>query len=351
MGSLNSKVEGTGQGQRSVLASRYQGGLEGLPTEIIYQSFSYLIALPPPGGSHFLRPSQDVKTLRLVSKRCNELASPFLVNSIRVFFTSESLLRLETFAKNPAISNGVKTVEINVSYYDNILATDRMSYAKHCASSWSLDLARSEHYGGRGVNYAWDDYAVREWYKVAEDDFVEDGCNERQDFLLKAFGEYCCRWEDQENLKADGKHVVRVAGALSRFSNLQLIGINDSAWNSGHTSFIYKRPKNSASNDTYGPFSGTKTLEHYCLKTLEWKQAYATSNLCPPPVEILPELFEAFRESLIRPPTIKISIDLPHSFGAIQLTESHRKAVRKNRSLRRFFNSSPRLLDLYHASE
>jgi hypothetical protein len=119
-----------------------------------------------------------------------------------------------------------------------------------------LDLARSEHYGGRGVNYAWDDYAVREWYKVAEDDFVEDGCNERQDFLLKAFGEYCCRWEDQENLKADGKHVVRVAGALSRFSNLQLIGINDSAWNSGHTSFIYKRPKSK-----FDPEIGNKSDE------------------------------------------------------------------------------------------
>jgi hypothetical protein len=245
MGSWNSKAGGTGQRQRSALASRYQGGLEGLPAEVICQSFSYLIAHLPPRGSDFLGPSQDVKNLRLVSKRCNELVSPFLINYIRVFFTSESLLRLETFAKNPAISRGVKIVEINVSYYDKFLATDRVLYAKHCASCWSLNLAKAEHYGGLGINYASDDYTVRQWYKVAEDDFVEDGCNERQDFLLKAFGEYCRRWEEQENLKADGKHIVRVAEALSRFSNLQLIDINDSAWNSnsGHTSFIYKRSK------------------------------------------------------------------------------------------------------------
>lgn len=245
MGSWSSKVGGTGQRQRSALASRYRGGLEGLPDKVIYQSFSYLIADLPPRGSDFLRPTQDVKNLRLVSKRCNELVSPFLINHIRVLFTSESLLRLENFAKNPVISSGVKIVDINVSYYDESLATDRALFAEHCARSWSWDLARAEQYGGLGINYASDDYTVRQWYQMAEDDFVEDGCNERQDFLLKAFEEYFRRWEEQENLKADGKHIVRVAEALSRFSNLQLIDINDSAWNSnsGRTPFIYERSK------------------------------------------------------------------------------------------------------------
>src|SRR3954451_3661921 len=102
------------------MASPYQGGLEGLSTEIINHCFSYLMSShqakqppppPPPGSSYFPGPSREarnyVKNFRLVSKKCNELISPLLVNSIRVFLTSESLLRLETFAKNTAISKGV----------------------------------------------------------------------------------------------------------------------------------------------------------------------------------------------------------------------------------------------------
>jgi hypothetical protein len=68
--------------------------------------------------THSNPPNTDIPNLRLVSRRFNALASPFLIPSTSVSFTSSSLNDLERLANLPDLAKGVRKVEIIVSYYE-----------------------------------------------------------------------------------------------------------------------------------------------------------------------------------------------------------------------------------------
>jgi hypothetical protein len=60
----------------------------------------------------------DIFNLRLVSRHFNALASPFLITSTSISFTSPSFHDLEYLANHLDFAKGVQKVEVDVSYFD-----------------------------------------------------------------------------------------------------------------------------------------------------------------------------------------------------------------------------------------
>jgi hypothetical protein len=81
-----------------------------LPNELLTSILTHL--------THSNLPNTNIPNLRLVSRRFNALASPFLIPSTSVSFTSSSLNDLERLANHPDLAKGVRKVEIIVSYFD-----------------------------------------------------------------------------------------------------------------------------------------------------------------------------------------------------------------------------------------
>lgn len=100
--------------------------LEDLPLEILRGCFT-----------HLKHTRGDLQNLRLVSKRLHDISSELLIESTRVSITSESLLRLENLSYHSAFSKLITTVEINVSYFDVAIATDRGVFVSQCVKMLS----------------------------------------------------------------------------------------------------------------------------------------------------------------------------------------------------------------------
>src|ERR1700733_2802153 len=123
-------------------------GLQDLPVEILTQCFKHLSELPDS--------REDLEASRLTSKRLSEIVAPILIHSVRVHISLDSLARLDEISQHPLIAKSVRTVEINLSFYDALLAKDFSLFAKCCTSElswdagifercpWGLDLDRNK---------------------------------------------------------------------------------------------------------------------------------------------------------------------------------------------------------------
>lgn len=286
---------------------RNQRKLEDLPDELLGSCFQYL-----------KDSRKQIQNLRLVSRRFNAVSSEFLIESYPVHIESESLYRFERLSQHPVFCKSIKNIKIIVSYYDASLAVDRGLFGMHCGSNLYQHVEIYERFidsGEEGLDYSRLWLIPDEWEAVGNENFVEESSTERQRFLLAAHSEYHRRFIDQEQLKQDGAHIRRICAGLMRLCNLQYIAIDDDP----HTRSYEGERK---------PFSDEELMES-CLIQSTWKGSYITSSLTSPPVEFIPELFQALSvSSTIRPSKFTIRITPPNDLRCLQLTEIQRQAVR-----------------------
>jgi hypothetical protein len=280
--------------------------LEGLPYEILGNCIEYL--------EHS---KEDIQNLRLVSKRCNAVSSPFLLDSIRVCVTSSSLFIFETLSQHPVFSKSIRNVKIDVSYYDAKLAEDRGLFGRHCGSNLYRRLECYER--STSFTEEEEDPTQRlwpvsdEWERVdTQAAHLEETCTETERLLLDAHSHYNQLYLDQEQVKQDGAHIQRICVALERFSNLMSITIDDSPYYSPRA--------------WPGDFSDEELLED-CLRPSAWQGSFITAPLTSPPVEIIPELFQALGKTSVRPTKFRILISPPFNLRSMQLSEPACQAI------------------------
>ncbi|OCK84760.1 hypothetical protein K432DRAFT_378310 [Lepidopterella palustris CBS 459.81] len=281
--------------------------LELLPTETLSHCFSYL---------RFSKP--DIKNLRLVSRRCAAVSSPFLIQSACVYISSNSLSRFEELCQHPVFRKSIKSVQINVSYYDAKLAEDLGTFGAHCGAILFRNLEVHDRFRVFRNSVKFDIGPLwpvpDEWRRAVEVD-VEAVGTAKQKFLLRMLREYGKLYEDQEQVRLEGAHIRRITSALQQLTNLSSIIIDDNPhWRLG-------RQKQQQQFQEEG-------LTRMCLAPSAWKGSFITAPITSPPVEIIPSLFHALAETSIRPSTFAIILTPPHDLRCLQLTPSHRDAIK-----------------------
>lgn len=91
-----------------------------LPDELLLGIFRYLLNC------------DDIKRLRLSSKRLNKTSSHLLINTLRVSPNAKSLERLDQVSRHPTISRGVRRLIVSVDVYSPELARDVQGFTTYC---------------------------------------------------------------------------------------------------------------------------------------------------------------------------------------------------------------------------
>lgn len=295
--------------------------LQDLPMDILTECVKHLIE-----GSRDAQ--SDLKALRLTSKGLDTLSAPFLINFARVYISSASLTRLEEISEHVAFSGSVRSVKINVSFYDKNLADDFALFAKFCAREllqslnmyelftrfnpghYSIEEAEAEAEFQRGKT------ALEDWELISES--ADGKCNPekpmgKQVLLYNAHREYARRYQDQESVKHDNEHMQRIGACLKRFNNLRAVLIDDSSYR-----FDYKSTLGSEQGHKFSD----EALTESCLRAMHWKGAFPPSRPALPPVELIPSLFDTLKHFSIFPSEFQITFTPPHDLTVLRMSES-----------------------------
>jgi hypothetical protein len=302
-----------------------------LPNELLSQCFCHLRKVEK-WGTRELRNARlvskqrkvqqrgnndDIQNVRLVSKHCNAISSPFLISSATIYITSASLAHMEELCDHPVFSQSIKEVEINCSYYDKCMAESIGLYGAHCGFTLFRDLEMYSR-GSRSRMYPVDENALVHisdgWTAFNEEDYFKNNpdLTEKQQWLLDAHEQYRQRYEDQMRIKVGNAHIQRICVALTKLSHLQSITLTDAR---------YYSPQRHAT------FSDPDLLET-CLLASTWKGSFITAFLTRPPVEMIPDLFTALAQTDVRPTSFSIDIKPPTDLQCLELREPARKALK-----------------------
>ena len=286
----------------------------------------------------FLEPSKsNIGNLRLVSKRIHANASPFLITNIHVSLEHESIRELTALSEHPVFSRCIKSVELDVSYYDKVLVESLARFAEHNASDMgnTLDLMerwtsnwyasdgkalkghqeeRDAYSGAYDVLQEWDDLVIQlgENYQV---DITDCGATDGQKLLLDAYQEYVKLYEEQTEFLTDGKGIGQIAQALTNITGLQEILLVDEKWT---------KPDESVSTWDWM----VNGLKQRCLAKSRWNGSFMTAMDTQPPTHVISDLFLALANSQIRPKLFAISITAPANMRCISFTPTELEAIR-----------------------
>ena len=308
-------------------------GLQDLPIEILTQCFKHLSGLPDS--------REDLEASRLTSKRLSEIVTPILIHSVRVHISLDSLARLDEISQHPLIAKSVRTVEINLSFYDALLAKDFSLFAKCCTSDlswdagifeqcpWGPDLDRSkEEEEEIEIDHAKACKAETEWTAVCKEDYDKGNLTPYQTILQEAYQEYRRRFDDQELAKRDNRHLAGIAVALRRFMGLQGIVLSDDPWKRRFSRIekVNTTTQEKSKPDDKSSFSDA-ALKSRCLTASCWKGSFFTAETAPPPAQLIPDIFTALQHSSIFPSEFDISISPPIDLTVLQMSSDQLRCI------------------------
>ena len=307
--------------------------LQDLPTEILTRCFKHLSALP--------NCRKDLEASRLTSKRLSEIVAPILIHSVRVHISLDSLARLEAISQHPLIAKSVRTVEINLSFYDVLLAKDFSLFVK-CRTS---DLSRKAEwferlslgpYSNRSkeeeeevkIDYAKACKAEKEWTAVGKEDYDKENLTPCQMILQEAHQEYYRRFDDQELAKRDNGHLARIAVALRRFTGLQGIVLSDDPRKRRFSQVekLNTTTQEKSKPDDKSSFSDA-ALKSSCLTAFHWKGAFFIAETGPSPAQLIPDIFTALQHSSVFPSKFDISISPPNDLAVLQMSSDQLRCI------------------------
>ena len=265
-----------------------------LPNELLRQIFKYVRGGLNEHDLYFFdRNGGDVgqvKALRQVCRRFCDTSSHLLLRYVKVDITRPSIMHLEEVSRQPVISKGIRAIQVNLKFYDSVLASDIHAFAAYQASrlrssisSWQLAMDHllnvtkvpREVYAtaiakASPIAESWEDTAVY--------DSREESIN--YNLLHKAHEQYKQRYIDQTILR-QGTFVQAIASAMAKMPGATWLEINDHDihWAQFEDTFILPRDVSD-----HGLL-----LDKLLLPIISWEDA-RVCGLGHPPAEVIPRL-------------------------------------------------------------
>ena len=186
--------------------------LNTLPTELLDNTLSYL-------------PVDDLRNVRLVCKRGNNLAAGFLFKSMTLALENHTLNSLSRVSQHPALRTKVRKLTIDLSRYSKELATDHKVYLRKmiCVIVTSMKIRRH-----RGVPEIPDIEKTllalqnlltsknRPLWGFARQEVAAFECGYRQYRML---------YEDQEQILQHHQHFVLLKTIIPLFQNVKCLHV------------------------------------------------------------------------------------------------------------------------------
>lgn len=187
-----------------------------------------------------------IQACRLTCRGLNELVSGMLCPLFRGRLDKTTMERIEKLSLNPLIADGIRVVELNLSFRPKPIASDIGVYCKFVTEKVD-DFRGSCHYHTEFQHYEDDDesaealehralleaegrlYLVREsWRQVVEPGKahrVPDA--EYQQLLQDCFATYASKQREEEEIVNDGSFVRTVARAMARCKKAAQLSFGD----------------------------------------------------------------------------------------------------------------------------
>jgi hypothetical protein len=309
---------------------RMSSPIEHLPNELLVACFSHLCSSTP-----------TIQALRLTSRRFHDASSLFLIPDPMVHFTTQSLDALAQIADHPIISKGVKSVIINVCYYDIRRAKNSTRFTRSSCRLISHFLSCSRELEGRS-DLAWsptDDLSSispafrrgqeiwQEWSGYADQmhhsDSTLEALGDRPlpsdlNLLVSMYSDFRRLCEDQQAVMKGTGGVAKLVGALAKLPALTKILITD---NITHFDDGYeKTPAADIVSD--------EGLRRCCLSPIQWRciHPYPTRS-AQPPIFILATLFNALTASPVRVAHFAVHLTAPGDMEPFSMSTSECSAI------------------------
>lgn len=277
-------------------------GLENVPDEILVACFQHL---------KNSNKKDDIKSLRLTSKRCNQVSSGLLLDFVRVHLMPESLSRFENISKHPVFRKCIRQVEVDVSFYDFVLAEDRLAYGHYCRNRLMAEFWAFREEGkfkAPGCNISTAFRMNKEWRHFGDEMKETRETLPSLTLLENLYQEYCRRYAAQQLAKVDGQYLRMIVEGLLRMPMARFINLNDQE----------------QSSEEWETCFFDEAITHWCLRRMSWNDAVGV-----PPIEILSELFTAFSTTGTYPTSFKLDLTIPRDLSTLQLSVDIQDHIRR----------------------
>lgn len=229
-----------------------------LPTDLTLQVFS-LFKSPPVIQKNGLYNSHEptwdglatLQASRLTCRALNELVSGMICPFFHGGLNKKTMERIENLSRNPLIADGIRAVELDLSFRPKTNATDLERYCDFVTAKID-SFAGSCHYHTEIWDYEDEDqsddankhrtwlaagnkfWKIRDsWRNCVESrkmtSCTRDVDDSHQQLLKKCFAEYCSLQQAEEDIVGDGSFVSAVASATSRFKHPVFLSFVDNA--------------------------------------------------------------------------------------------------------------------------
>ena len=217
--------------------------------------------------------------------------------TVEVFISSESFDRLEELSNDVTKFAFVKNIELYLSHYDVSSVADIGLHASHCYHRHLLACDYEERFSSSIVK----PISLSEFDAVKGSSFDAANATSIQKEILASHRDYVSKFNDQEALRNGGIYITRLSSALLQLPNITSITITDE--------------NRHIANDLRMGRSPWKSGPHQ-------DGAITTS-----PVELIPQLFQALKESSIRPIEFHLELGAPRDLQSLQLDSERKSAI------------------------
>jgi hypothetical protein len=310
--------------------------IQSLPVELLNKILSHVSEDRKNG-------QESIKQSRLVSKHFNNVASPFLIPEVIVCLTLESFTRLEEICSHPLISKGVRKVTIILCFYEGELANNRQAYMResrsrllrHCETMERMWRYKKHFYWTNELDnwlsrMAWD--RCPKLNQMVDEDTTQDPPAQIQKLFLRLYDMYKKRYEEQEILRQENRHISRLVAALSSLPSLTWLNLKDFNSSRGLVS-SHKQPgaDQLRVEDFLDIGYSQDVLRHFDrgVRPSPWCGSFATEASASPPVEMLGELCSQLGSHGVRLKSFTLFLYPPPDMRILQSTPAQQENIKK----------------------
>ncbi|CAH0044990.1 unnamed protein product [Clonostachys solani] len=172
----------------------------------------------------------DIPALRLVCSRLDPIASPFLIHTISVRQTQESLDYVQRILEKPLIASGVRAITVNLGHRFKSLALDKSRFTQVLEDSMLgiYCLGQTRHLSESNWRFKsrtlWDRRDVcmfdsdrwREWPHMRADEAKPNDAEEKYEQLIQsAYERYKKEHHETSRIASEGSLVVALVKLVS----------------------------------------------------------------------------------------------------------------------------------------
>lgn len=273
--------------------------IHGLPDELLLQIYGNL------------RKLDDIKNLRLSSKRLCNTSSHLLMDTLHVSPNQKSLERLDAVSRHETISKGIRRLVVSVDVYHADFAHDAKSFARRCIEELQ-ELVPRRHPGNQeGVQF------LKSWVAFVEtsSDAYKDGkrINEHHiSAVHRGWVRYRRLLFEQKTALHTGRFSLGIAAAIDRMVHLDDVVIRDRSRSCadsqpGSQSIDRNLEIEELTTDP------TRLVEEMMLHTLSWQKA-RVREVENPPTHLLYQIPLAIHNAGASLAHLRFDLTAPRSF-------------------------------------